>query len=188
MICAGTQSRGEEKVAVPKGVKYKTASHDLNEEAKKKIQNVFSESPAAESERALFGKHLICGPMLWNKVKADSRLVLITNGVMTIEMPIVRKGKLIKTQTAEGKLLQGEDEVRTFWSVLKSKYRFNDPKIRKPTALELQIFWAMIPFKTIEEPVFVVETQRAKLFLNLYKSKLTLFWIDDYQDVSFRQD
>jgi hypothetical protein len=179
----------EEKVNVPKGVKYKSASREVNDQATDRIQKVFKESATDEDTRVLLDKHLICGPALWRKMKTDPKLKDLTNGVMEIQMPIVKNGKVVKTQQAEGKLFQGADEVSAFWSVFKARYRFDNSHIRKPNALELRIFWVtMIPFKAIEEPVFVVETGDATILVQLNKSKLTLFWIDDYKGVGFEDD
>lgn len=176
-----------EKVNVPKGVVYKYASDELNARAKEKILKVFKENLKDEDVLKLFCDSLICGPDLWMEIKGDPKLSKITEGVALFRVPrFDEKGKIIRTDTFEGKLFQSEEEVLSFWNVLKSKYHFDRITIRKPNYKELQIYWSMISYD-IEEPIFVVETKTACIlvdFVKPVKSDLRILWIDNYQHVS----
>ena len=62
-----------------------------------------------------------------------------------------------------------------------------DEKVDVPKGVKYKTASRQIPFQAIEEPVFVIETKDAKIFVQL-TAKLKLLWIDDYQNVSFEKE
>ena len=89
-------------------------------------------------------------------------------------------------QELEGKLFQNKEEVAAFWKAFWRKYK-PDPqaKIRRPTAKELDLYWAMIPYD-ITEPIFMIESKEATILAHFPDKKMKLGWIDDYKDVHFK--
>jgi len=177
----------ENKVQIPEGVTYKSASKETNARGEQKISKVFTGSPTEKEVRELFGQFLICGPFLWKRIKDDPHVAKIKTGVAHFKVPVFDNGRIASTQEWEGKLFQNEQEIAAFWAAFKANYKLEDLVLRKLNSTELRIYWAMIPYD-IEEPVFILQTKSAKILLQLTKSKLELAWMDDYQNVSFRKD
>jgi hypothetical protein len=85
----------------------------------------------------------------------------------------------------QGKLFQNKAEIREFWKALcKTVGRDEKFRIRRPTKLELELYWAMIPYD-IEEPIFVVESDRHSFLIDFAGGKDRMFWIDDLRGATF---
>jgi len=98
--------------------------------------------------------------------------------------------KRIRTRTAEV-IYSPQYRKSRFTSCRESLYSipYADGKkwqIKKLNEEEKKIFWSTIPFKSIDEPIFIVEGNNFKLlallvdFQGLYKP----FWLDDLYGMS----
>ena len=86
-------------------------------------------------------------------------------------------------QVLEGKLFQTAAEVKAFGKLFRRTYKFDSTsRVRRPTPAELSLYWAMISFD-ITEPIFVVESKRAKILAQFVEKEMKIMWIDDYQDM-----
>ena len=102
----------------------------------------------------------------------------ITTGVTTMEVPTDNG-----TQKFDGKLFQGKEEVTAFWKAFLRKYKFGAKAVvRRPTAKELSLYWAMIPYD-ITEPIFVVEDEDATILAQFSGDDVKIGWIDDYKNM-----
>jgi hypothetical protein len=175
----------EGAVEVPPGVRYKAASTEVNARAKKRLAEFFSTPMKPQIPEDAFAQMAICGPLLWSKIKGLPEMKALTKGRVVVHMPIFEGGKIVRQQQMEGKLFQVKPEIREFWKALcKSVRRDEKFTIRRPTKLELQIYWAMIPYD-IEEPIFVVESDRHSFLIDFNGGRDEMFWIDDLRGAQF---
>jgi hypothetical protein len=132
-------------------------------------------------------KLLTCGPGLWRDIKKDGALSKLDGGKAVFNLPVRgADGSIVRTDKLEGKIFQSPAEVLAFWKAFKQRTDFTDLKIRKLNQEELKIFWAMIPFD-ITEPIFVLDSKKHKILVVFTSpEKLKIMWIDDYQDIRFR--
>ena len=172
-----------EKPVVPKGVVYKEANADDNRKAFDKLWQVFVVGDRKTGTDDLTSNILICGPGLWHNIKDDPEMAKLKLGVTKIKVP-TNNG----VQELDGKLFQNKEEVAAFWKAFGRKYK-PDPqaKIRRPTARELDLYWAMIPYD-ITEPIFMIESKDAVILAQFTDSNMKLGWIDDYKDVHFKSE
>ena len=177
---ANKEARSEELLSkdtiIPKGVVYKKAGADVNRRGLAKLSQAFLTADHKDDE--VFASTLICGPGLWRNIKDDAEMKKITTGVTTMEVP-TNNG----TQKFDGKLFQGKEEVAAFWKVFLRKYEFGAKAvIRRPTASELNLYWAMIPYD-ITEPIFVIEGKDATILTQFAGDDVKIGWIDDYKNM-----
>ncbi len=159
---------------VPKGVVYKKAGADVNRKALAKLSQAFL--AADHKDDGVFTSTLICGPGLWRNIKDDAEMKKIATGVTAMEVPTSNG-----TQKFDGKLFQGKEEVAAFWKAFLRKYRCGaKAAIRRPTANELKLYWAMIPYD-ITEPIFVVADKNAAILVQFVSDDVKIGWIDDYK-------
>ncbi len=170
-----------EKPVVPEDVVYKKADADTNRKAFDKLWQMFVAGDRTSATDDLSGDILICGPGLWHNIKDDPEMAKLKLGVTKIKVP-TNNG----VQELDGKLFQNKEEVAAFWKAFWRKYKL-DPqaKIRRPTAKELDLYWAMIPYD-ITEPIFMIESKEATILAHFPDKKMKLGWIDDYKDVHFK--
>ena len=178
-----------EDPVIPKGIRYKRASAKANQQAKQKLQKLFSGKATDQDALALFGSRtLICGPGLWRRIKDDPILARLREGKVVFKVPVLdSKGRIVRMNQLEGKILQSPKEVLLFWRTFARKTDFSNLKVRKLNPIELKIFWAMIPFD-ITEPLFILESEKHKILTVFTSPKdLRITWIDDYRNVHFRE-
>jgi len=184
-----TISATADELVIPEGINYIKTTEETNQLAKAKLLKLFTSEAKKEEVLSLFAnKFLICGPALWLEIKDDKSLSEIETGTVALQMPIINdKQELVRMQEESGKLFQSPDEIWIFWNAFVKRTDFTDLKIRKLNPLELEIFWAMIPFD-ITEPLFILESQQHKI-LTVFASPddLKIMWIDDYQNVTFEE-
>jgi hypothetical protein len=185
-MSGSTQGKGESRfeellskdAVVPEGVVYKKAGADVNRKALAKLSQVFRATDRKDASDELFARILICGPGLWRNIKDDAEMKAITTGVTRIKVP-TGKGM----QELEGKCFQSKEEVVTFWKSFLRRYKFDSKAvIRRPTAKELTLYWAMIPYDIVE-PIFVVEGKDATMLTQFSGEDVKIGWIDDYQNM-----
>jgi hypothetical protein len=165
---------------IPEGVVYKKATPEANRAAIEKLSQAFLAPGGAAANGDLCGQTLICGPGLWANLEDDAELKKIETGVTTFRVPAGDQMLVMK-----GKLLQTDDEVATFWQAFARRYeRESSAIVRRPTAEELSLYWAMIPYD-ITEPVFVIEGRSYTLFVDLSGDDAKIQWVDDYKKMHF---
>lgn len=172
------------KIVVPEGVTYKKTTSEENRKAIEKLSNAFLATDAKNDlPTDLFAEAMICGTGLWRNIKADPEMKKIDHGQVQINVP-TKAGK----QALEGKLFQNKEELAAFWRAFRRKYKFDaKATIRRPTAEELELYWAMIPYD-ITEPIFIVESPDAILLAHFMAKDLKIAWIDDFKDMRFVRD
>jgi hypothetical protein len=163
---------------IPAGVVYKTATAEANRAAIEKLMAAFLSPDGAVASEDLCGQTLICGPGLWASFKDDTELQKIETGVTSFRVPTGDQ-----VQVLAGKLLQTEAEVATFWQAFARRFRPEPGAIiRRPTAEEISLYWAMIPYD-ITEPIFVIESPRYVLLVALAGDDAKILWVDDYKNL-----
>ena len=166
---------------VPKGVVYKKAGADHNRKALEKLSQVLRAPDRKDASDELFSRILICGPGLWRNIKDDAEMRAITTGVTRLKVPT---GKGV--QELEGKLFQSKEEVAAFWKSFLRHYKLDSKAVvRRPTAKELTLYWAMIPYDIVE-PIFMVENENATILAQFASDDLKIGWIDDYKNMHVR--
>jgi len=168
-----------EEPVIPSDVVYKKAGIAVNRIAFDKLSGFFLATDQTATYDNLFSDILVCGPGLWRNIKDDAEMKGITQGVTQIRIPN-QEG----VQTLEGKLFQRKEEVASFQRAFVRQYKFDSQTvIRRPTARELRIYWAMIPYD-IEEPIFIVESKEATILVDFVgKGDARIGWIDDYRHI-----
>ena len=117
---------------VPKGVVYKKATREMNRKAMRKLSDLLLTADK-DASGELFHTTLICGPGLWRNIKDEPDMRKIKGGVTKI-----KETSTDGVQMLDGKLFQGVEEVKAFWTVFLRKYRFDVRTfIRRPTPREL---------------------------------------------------
>jgi len=165
-------------IVVPNGVVYKKAGAEQNRKALEKLSQMLRVTDRNDVSDELFCRILICGPGLWRNIKGDAEMSAITSGVTRLKVPT---GKGV--QELEGKLFQSKEEVAAFWKSFLRHYKLDSKAvIRRPSAKELTLYWAMIPYDIVE-PIFMVENENATLLAQFSAEDLKIGWIDDYKNM-----
>lgn len=141
---------------IPKGVRYKRASEELNALARSKLESALA-SDKMPSE--FFGSVTVIGPMLWKALRpsADKTLLDAKQVVLMVPGP----GTM-----AEGKRILTEEERAAFWKLFHQQYgKSKDVKVRTANAEEISFYWATIPFD-IDEPFLVIEAGRDRFVVD----------------------
>lgn len=176
---------GGAAVDIPEGVRYKKASRDVNEKARKRLADLFRAPLKPQIPDDAFARMPICGPFLWSKIKHLPEMKALKKGRVVVSMPIYERGKLVRRQEMQGKMFQDKAEIREFWkAICKIIGRDERFRIRWPTKDELKIYWALIPYD-IGEPIFVLESDRHTLLVDFVDGQDQMFWIDDLRGVEF---
>ena len=167
----------QDSLVIPKGVVYKKASEELNKE----IKDLFSkELSSATVTYSLFDGVMFCGPRLWQRYKKNEKIAAISQGNVTFRVPLTdANGKVVKTESLEGKVIQNKDDFKTFWNEVLKDFSAGPVNIRKLTAAELDYYWAIISFD-IQEPIFVAENTSYKIILDSGGKKKLMF-IEQYR-------
>ena len=156
---------------IPTGVRYKKASEDINNRSKAALESVLADSNFPSK---FFSSATMIGPTLWKAIKPDSDQTLINSKPVMV----VISGK--SPISAEGKGIVADNERKSFWKLLRTKYAdLSSAKVRKAKPEEINYFWATIPFD-IEEPFWVIETGGDRFIANFQveAGEARLFWID----------
>ena len=179
-----------DKMVIPDGIRYKKAPDEVNNQAKKILERLFSGKISDKEAISCFeNKLLICGPGLWRDIKKDNAVSKLTKGKVDFRVPCLNSdGSIKEVKTYEGKIFQSPDEVLVFWKAFVARTEFAGLKIRKLNPTELKLYWAMIPYD-ITEPIFILDSKKHKILVAFVSPKdLKIAWIDDYQHVKFKKN
>jgi hypothetical protein len=165
---------------IPAGIRYLKASDETNIKAQKKLERAFSQTPVKLDD--LFGADVVCGPLPWAEIKnaAVFRNLKITKADCVI--PLSGGSQ----QVLEGALFRTKEEISAFCRAMEEYLKTGGPyTIRRPTAEELQIYWAMIPYD-ISEPIFVADNKDHKLLMHFLEDSGNVLWIGDLQNMRIK--
>lgn len=171
----------------PATVVYKAADDHVNQAAQARLAEIFASANAREQRNALLPALTICGPYLWAKLKDHPSVASIPAGRMSYQIPQVTNGIVVRIDELEGKLCQRKNEVEGLWDAIVDRLNPDaNHSIRKLNDNEKRLFWATVPFKTITEPVFMIEGSGYKLLVNMVKQNdiYVPFWIDDFENLN----
>ena len=157
--------------ALPKAAKY-TVTRDQFETATNSLAINFQ----ADTNRLdkIITPPCVCGPGLWNLLK-DSPCISTPPRIKTVCNVPAANGKMQQLPAAS---FQDEKEAANFRAALAALISKNGKlKFRLPTEDEFKMFWAVIPFDEISEPLVVAEGSDCNLIVLFSKGKL--FWLDE---------
>jgi hypothetical protein len=158
---------------LPDDIKYIESDAAVNSETRLMLANAFD----TQSFENVLGSTVICGPALWDSIKAHP----ILNGVKltdaSFNIPITSGANAGSVQVLKGSLFQTPNEIRILSDILRS-LPTNTINVRKINAHEASIYWALIPYD-IEEPIFVVEYGELHFLLDINQTDNKVFWIDE---------
>ncbi len=157
---------------IPKGVKYKPASEEVNEKSKRSLAAAFTSTDTIPA--SFFADVTVVGPGLWKRLKPTADPVLAASKSVVLVIPGA------KEITTEGRRLLTDDERKAFWQLVNKQFaKLKAGQVRKGTAEEISYYWATIPFD-IEEPFWVIDTgnERFIAHFQVKDQQPKLFWID----------
>jgi hypothetical protein len=133
----------------------------------------------------LFAKPMVmCGPGLWNALKDSPHFSKPPKAKSTARIPLPDG----KAQELPMALLQTDDEVasfrKAFAELLASQGKLT---IRDPKKDEFMVFWAVIPFDEINDPLLVAEGKNHS-FICLFQKKGGVFWADEVKKMNFKKE
>lgn len=158
-------SQNIEKIKIPQGVVYNYCTDDLNNEAIKNIKSSLEQ----KDNYTIIQANLTIGNQLWSRFRNIKTLKAIKTGKKVIFR--------IDNTEVEGKMYENTEDSKLVWDEVRKEITENYV-IRKANEVELKYYWSTIAFD-IEEPLFILETQKHNYILNLSKSDLKLFWLDE---------
>lgn len=158
-------SQNIEKIKIPQGVVYNYCTDYLNNEAIKNIKS----SLGQKDNYSIIQANLTIGNQLWSRFRNIETLKAIKMGKKVIFR--------IDNTEVEGKMYENTEDSKLVWDEVRKEITENYV-IRKANEVELKYYWSTIPFD-IEEPLFILETQKHNYILNLSKNDLKLFWLDE---------
>lgn len=151
------------EIEIPPGVKYSEASVEDNSKAFDFLQSLVDEVRPAEELRKKSPKTIICGPGLWNALKDTAPKELQDAMPATFVIPNLTTGEV---QSLDGRVFKTDAQQEEFWDLfqlyldafrLLPEFKPKFPiHVRKANANELQYYWSIIPYESIEEPFFVI--------------------------------
>ena len=154
-----------EKIKIPQGVVYNYCTDDLNNEAIKNIKSCLGQN----DNYSIIQANLTIGNQLWSRFRNIETLKAIKTGKKVIFH--------IDNTEVEGKMYENTEDSKLVWNELRKEITENYV-IRKANEVELKYYWSTIAFD-IEEPLFILETQKHNYILNLSKNELKLYWLDE---------
>lgn len=164
----------QDSLVVPKGVVYNRASAEENALAR---ANLLRELTPANAGYSLFAGVVFIGPKLWSDLGRNAKAGAIRNGNVTIRVPVLNNGKPVRYEEMTAKVLQTPADFRTVWDLLIKDIRIDSVKIRKPRPEEISYYWSIISFD-IKEPVFVIETGKHNILVDMGGKTNQVFWIE----------
>ncbi|WP_213277101.1 hypothetical protein [Chryseobacterium indologenes] len=153
-----------EKITIPNGIVY----HYVDDKTNEKVKKSFTESLTHTTNYDILGNNLIIGPTLWKRFKNIENLKNIPDS-LTFHIDDVE---------IEGKMAKKLDDSKKIWNEFKKEISGNY-QIRKANEDELKYYWSTISFD-IEEPLFILQTEKQRYILNFLKKNQTLFWLDEF--------
>jgi hypothetical protein len=156
---------------LPRHARY-TVTDEKYEAATALLQQDFL--PDTNKLKAIISAPAICGPRLWLLLKDSPHFATPLIAKSTGIIPLANG----RTQEVATALIQNESEADNFRAALADLLAENgELKFRLPTEDEFKLFWVVIPFDTISDPLIVAEGKRYNLIMEFAKGKP--FWFDE---------
>jgi hypothetical protein len=172
---AQTPPPGVEGVQIPPGVKYKYADATSNQAAQSHILNAFKSG----KDPSVLGNRLIVGPNLWKRIRNVPEVSSIPKGVVNFKIPFNdERGKLVRVDEREGKLIQSNADRSALYSALSAFTLGKDLHLRKLRPDELSYYWSIISYD-IEEPLFALEAPELTMLVQYVSKTKNVFFIDE---------
>lgn len=160
---------------IPKGVRYKRASAQVNAKAKASLSRLLKVLVPDTVIIASLEKAVVCGPSLWSAIKKVAPSSLQKAGKVTFMVP-----NATGTQKLEGRFFKKAEDKCAFWlNILAIQDKYKRATIRKAKASELQYYWAIISYD-IDEPLWVADYGKVRLLFHFSMDKGTpkVFFVD----------
>lgn len=171
-ISAGAQE-------IPAGVNYKKAPDAINQKAKTMLETALAAPPEAVTLEAMTDGALVCGPLLWDALKARASKELQQVNPMVV---IIGAAKPV---TKEAKRVITPEQKKEFWKLFAGVIKQgNTFSVRKADAPDIQYYWATIPFD-IDEPFYIIDfgKQRILVDFTVKNGEPKIFWMDMVGDL-----
>jgi len=147
---------------IPAGIRYKKASCAVNKIALAKLTKFYASSMDNPAMTGLSSEALICGPTLWNALKAGAPEDLQSTTKAQFYIPT--GGGMTHL---EGRVLKTEYSQSAIWLallLLRDKQNVK-PTLRKANSEELKYYWAIIPYDIVE-PLYIADYGKTQVLFN----------------------
>ena len=172
LILISFQGIAQDTVAILSKAQTISASSEDIQDAKDKTASIIAD---INNVPPLFERFIFIGGRFWNKLKAEPDFKDIENGNLTYKVPkFDADGNWSSKQDVQGKVLQNIIHYLKLWTYIKTNFDLDKAQIVEPTNTDKFILW--LYFAKIEEPLVVVNSEKARLVLKYVKGKL--FFID----------
>lgn len=163
-------------VARAQEIKYQKAPAELNRRAEDILRKLFEAKPDAPSA---FDDALVCGPTLWADLKQTAPLAPETGKAL---LALIQGPRPVR---AEGRRLLTADEKIAFWDAFRKKIATAPKAIRAANDIEINYFWATIPFDIVE-PLLTLDFGDRQVIVNftLKSGAPKIFWMDTVADLT----
>jgi len=169
---------------------YKAASVEVNRKAEEALREVLSSNDLAGVVETWPGPLIFCGAFLWTRIAGHPELKDLDLAKMHGGIPVVEEGKIVAVRQLEGRVFQKKEQTLALLRALQSEITGGSQyRIRHLDEREKEIYWAVMPFNSIDEPVFAVESDSYELLVDMLERDGVCFpvWLDDFKNVSIRQ-
>ncbi|MBA4388377.1 MAG: hypothetical protein C0404_10375 [Verrucomicrobia bacterium] len=175
IVAATCSEQGADTNAIPKHIRYKRSSAEVNAEAKKRIERAFSTNTSEEACLELFDDVLICLPLLWDSLHKKHPDIK-GDATDTALMPITdeRGNRVDEMMVPMGSFSTEETKNRFIKAFLGIYQRARVVQVRKPTAAELSTYWSNCAWE-ISEPLYVVDFGKERVLLEMPADSFTVF-------------
>lgn len=173
-LVAGVAGAASPKI--PAGVKYVTASPEVNAKAKATLAAMFTGTPPALNVKVPEKGVVMLGPFLGQRL---ARLDMSGFLKVTAKIPF---GDTMADMQSYGS--RTPDESRALLALLRDFAPTPPVKIRSMTPQEMKLIWPFIAWD-ITEPVFIVESKERKWVVSLDSTGTTPGWIEDLTSPCF---
>lgn len=157
-------------------IKYQKAPAELNRRAEDILRKLFEAKPDAPPA---FDDALVCGPTLWADLKKTAPLTPETGKAL---LAMIQGPKPIR---AEGRRILEPEEKTAFWDAFRKRFSTAPKAIRAANDIEINYFWATIPFDIVE-PLITIDFGDRQVIVNftLKSGSPKIFWMDTVADLT----
>ena len=163
---------------VPRGVKYKRASQELNDRVLTQLEEMLKNPDMAPDW--FVGNTVVVGPMLWRKIDPSKDPRFGDTGRFMIMIlgpnPAIVPGGVMRTDEAR----------KACWDVLwKMHPDLANASVRKANSGERSFLSVMAPYDP-EDPLFTLDTGDKQFIINVMydKNAVSMIWIDVVGDLN----
>lgn len=157
-------------------IKYQKAPAELNRRAEDILRKLLA---ATDADPAVFDDALVCGTTLWADLKKTAPLTPESGKALLVMI----QGP--KPARAEGRRMLEPGEKIAFWDAFRKKYGASPKAIRAANDIEINYFWATIPFDIVE-PLVTLDFGDRQVIVNftLKSGAPKIFWMDTVADLT----